>query len=120
MESLIHIDEIPSYGVLIVSVYFDGYKPTYQNDSRRKLEKVLNDICDKENLSTEIIPFSFSLIRTISDGVSRATGAQYHYGYSNMDSKEIKILYQKLKEKSFKWWEDIQFMIATEVEGLNE
>jgi hypothetical protein len=118
---MIHIDDIPNSGVLIVTVYFDGEnKGSYQNDSRRRLETVLNKICEEKDLETEIIPYSFSLVRTISDGVSRATGAQYQYGYSNMDANDLKELYEGLIEKSFKWWEDIQIMIATEVEGLYE
>jgi hypothetical protein len=115
---MIHIDEIPSTGILIISVYFDGYKPTYQNDSRRKLEKVVNQIIQDQALNISITPFSFSLIRTIADGITRATGAQCSYGYSNMKGTDLKIIYKKLKEKGFSWWEDVQMMIATDIEGL--
>jgi hypothetical protein len=112
------VNEIPNSGTLIVSVYFDGYKPTYQNDSRRRLEELVNLICEKQGLDVTVIPLSFSLIRTVSAGITRAMGAQYYYGYSNMNGTDLKVIYQKLIEKKKPWWQEVKIMIATDVEGL--
>jgi hypothetical protein len=115
---LIDVNNIPRSGTLIVSVYFDGYKQNYQNDTRRLLKDGLNKICADSKLSTEIMPITFSLIKTVSGKITRATGAQYQYGYSNMTTNDIKIIYKKLKERKLSWWKEIQFLIADDIEGL--
>ena len=115
---MISIDDVPRAGVLIVSVYFDGYKGSYQNDSRRRLLELVNQIIKDEGLKVLITPFSFSLIRTIVGGKTRATGAQYQYGYSEMNGSDLKVIFMKLKERKLSFWNDVQIMIATDIEGL--
>jgi len=115
---MISIDDVPSTGILIVSVYFEGYKDSYQNDSRRRLMELVNQIAKDEGLTVTITPFSFSLIRTIAGGKTRATGAQYQYGYSNMQGNDLKTIFEQLKQKKLSFWKNVKIMIATNVEGL--
>jgi len=115
---MIEIDNIPKSGILIVNVYFEGYKDNYQNDTRRRLEDIMDKICDKLNLDVKIVPITFSLMRTVTGGYTRATGAHYQYGYSNMTSEDLVKIYGELKSKSKPWWKRIQFLIADDVGGL--
>lgn len=118
MGRTINVNDIPRSGTLIVSVYFDGYKQNYQNDTRRILKDALHKICSESNLTVEILPITFSLIKTVSGKITRATGAQYQYGYSNMTGNDLKLIYNNLKARKLSWWQEIHFSIADDVEGL--
>ena len=115
---MMNVNDIPQTGTLIVSVYFEGYKQNYQNDSRRTLKDILPKICSDSNLQVEIYPITFSLIKTVSGKITRATGAQYQYGYSNMTGNDLKLIYTRLKERKLSWWKEIHFSIADDIEGL--
>jgi hypothetical protein len=115
---MISIENVPRTGILIVSVYFEGYEGSYQNDSRRRLMELVNQIVKDEGLNVSVTPFSFSLIKTVVGGKTRATGAQYQYGYSNMNGSDLKTIFSKLKERKKSFWKDVQIMIATDIEGL--
>ena len=67
------IDEVPDSGMILLVIRFSGYKDSYQNDSRRKLDSLPKAI-KSDDLGIWIQPVSFSLIKTVLDGVSRATG----------------------------------------------
>jgi len=119
---MIDVNDIPQYGTLIIEVFFGGYKDSYPNDARRFLKDSVVSICSKEKLSVEITPLTFSLIKTVSGSknkaAGKATGAQYQYGYSNMTGNDLKIIFRELRARKLPWFEEIKFLIANNVEGL--
>lgn len=127
---MIPLENVPRTGILIISVYWNGYKGYYQNDTRRILLERVPSIDEENNLDLNLQPLQFSLIKTITIGglkkdgkkktISRANGAEYHYSFKNMTAEKCKFLYKELKklERNFAWWHHIDFMFASSVEGL--
>lgn len=118
MDALISIEEIPRNGVLVITVFFTGYKDYFQNETRKKLRDDVAAISEQHGF--KITPILFSLVRTISGGVTHATGARWDFGYSRMSGEDVQTLYNELKEKSKNrsFWASMKLLIADDVEGL--
>jgi hypothetical protein len=104
------LEDIPQTGILILSTYFDGYKDTYANDSRRKIKKQASKLAEKEDIT--LIPLQFSLIWTITEGVNRAIGVQRHYGFSGMTPESFEKIYNEIEKKKYKWWKKFDIIIG--------
>ncbi len=117
---MISIENIPQAGIILVTVHFKGYKDSYANDARRKMRDAIPKIDQEKGLETNLNPLMFSLVRTIADGVTRATGAQWQFSYTNMTSEKFKVLYKEIMsiKNRLGWWKEIEIMIATEVWGV--
>jgi hypothetical protein len=115
---LISIEEIPRNGVLVITVFFTGYKDYFQNETRKKLRDDVAVISEQHGFS--VTPILFSLVRTISGGVTHATGARWDFGYSRMSGEDVRTLYHEIKAKSKNrgFWASIQLLVADSVEGL--
>jgi len=107
------VEEVPNSGMLILVIRFNGYKDSYQNDSRRKLDGLPNSI-DTEELEVRIKPVSFGLIKTVLDGVSRATGAMQTYTFSELTPEKYVKLHKAIEQfcTSLDWWGSWELMIA--------
>lgn len=121
---MIYIEDIPKSGLLIITVYFQGYKDYFQNESRRALLNV-PEIDKKNNLGIDLKPLQFCLIKMMEEGVKkekvgRARGAQYLYSYSNMTPDKFKTFYRNLKKwfEGKSMWNDFEIMIANPIGGL--
>lgn len=115
---MMKLEDIPQAGIMILSVYFEGYGGSYANDSRRKLKERIPVLGKREDIDIEIIPIQFSLIKTVADGVSRAIGAQYQYGFSKMTPEKFRKLSEEIGKLKFKWWEDHEIIIGDSIEGF--
>jgi hypothetical protein len=117
---MIPLEDVPQSGILIITVYFKGYKDNYANDARRMLRDGVPKLNEKLNLGITLTPLMFSLVRTIAEGVSRATGAQFQFGYSGMTPDKFKRIYFELKKLGDKceWKDEIEIMVASHVGGI--
>lgn len=115
---MIRIENIPKNGVLILTIYFDGYKDSFQNDARRYLLETLpkKDEVNQINLT----PLEFSIVRMIVGGVSRAVGVTYQFTYNNMTPEKFldfnNLLVTEADNKN--WWDRHSVLIADYVGGL--
>lgn len=105
MVSIILIENIPFNGKLILNVYFEGYKDSYQNDARRKLLDLpeRNDIkCRKIKLK----PLEFSIIRMESTLIKRGIGISYQYKFKEMTPENFEDFLKIVNRagKSLMWW----------------
>jgi len=114
---MIKLEDIPQTGILILNVYFEGYKDNYANDSRRKLEKTIPKI-GEDDIEIRLTPIQFSLIRTIAHGISRAIGTQYQYGYSQMTPEKFEKLYKEIGNIKLNWWKSFEIIVGNYVEGF--
>ena len=105
MVYIISIENIQARGKLIITVYFNGYKDSYQNDARRKLINIpkMNEIKD---LDINLTPLEFSIIRMESDLIKRGIGVAYQYKFRNMTPEKFKNLSDFIHNisKSLNWW----------------
>ena len=113
MVCMMLIDEVPDSGMILLVIRFSGYKDSYQNDSRRKLDSLPKSI-KSDDLGIWIQPVSFSLIKTVLDGVSRATGAMQTYSFSELNPEKFVKLYKAIEQfcASPEWWGTWEIMIA--------
>jgi len=118
---LIFVEDVPKSGVLVVTVYFKGYKDYYQNESRKELRDQVPGIDKEENLSVDLEPLQFCLVRRVTEeGRSRAIGVLYTYSYTNMTPDRFRTLHQKLSDllRKKKKWSHYDIMVASNVGGL--
>ena len=117
---MIKIENIPKNGVLILTVYFEGYKDSFQNDARRYLLDSLpkKDVVEQMNLT----PLEFSIVRMIVGGISRAIGVTYQFTYNNMTPEKFVSFYDLLdrEAKNKSWWDRHSVLIADYVGGLED
>jgi hypothetical protein len=116
---MIRIDKIPKNGIIILTIYFNGYKDSFQNDARRYLLETLS----KKHSSVEInlTPLEFSIVRMITGGVSRAVGVTYQYTYNDMTPEKFINFYKLLgKESNKSWWDRHSILIADYIGGLED
>ncbi len=116
MVIIISINDVPSRGKLILTVYFDGYKDSYQNDARRKLLDVPK-IKDIKDLDINLTPLEFNIIRMGSELVQRGIGVSYQYKFKNMDPEKFKNFSNKIHEvgHSLTWWGRETILLNTEI-----
>lgn len=121
---MISIDDIPSSGVLIITVHFSDYKDNYANDTRRilgggKRHKGLEKEVEKLGLSVDFFALNYWLGRTIVDKVTRSTGGLFKFGFSNMTPEAFRKIYALIEQKKKKrdWWEHVEILIANRVES---
>lgn len=115
MVHIISIEDVPSRGKLVLTVYFKGYKDSYQNDARRKLLD-MPKIKNVKDLDINLTPLEFNIIRMGSDLVKRGIGVSYQYKFRNMDSKKFKNFSETIQEvgKSLTWWGRETILLNTE------
>jgi len=122
---MIPLENIPESGILLVTIHFKGYKDNFANDARIALKDGVPKLVKKLNIDIDLTPLIFSLIKTVADDVgkatrSRATGAQYQFGYYGMNSEKFKKIYYELKKlcDGRDWKDEIEIMVAGNVGGL--
>lgn len=124
---MIPIENIPRSGVLVISVYFKGYKDYYQNESRKELKEQVPIIDIQKNLEINLKPFQFSLLRRVDEeGDSktrkgRSIGVIYSFSYSNMIPEKYKTLHKELENllaKKKSKWSHFDIMVASRVGGV--
>ena len=117
---MITLENLPETGLLILSVYWDDYKDSYQNDARRSLKESIPKIDIDNNLQIDLRPVQFSLIKVITGGINRAVGAQYQYSFKNLNPDRYKTLHNQIIKKrgQSKWWSREDIMIASNVMGI--
>ena len=102
-----------------MTIYFNGYKDSFQNDARR----YLLDTLSKKNSAIEmnLTPLEFSIVRMITGRVSRAVGVTYQYTYNDMTQEKF-INFHKLleKESNKSWWDCHSILIADYIGGLKD
>ena len=110
---MILLEEVPDTGMLVLVIQFNGYKDNYQNDSRIKLDRLPKSI-KADDLGIRIMPVSFGLVKTVIEGVSRATGVMQMYTYSDLTPDKYLHLYDALIKfcTSLEWWGSWEVMIA--------
>jgi hypothetical protein len=113
---MIPIAEVPGSGMFMLIVRFDGYKDSYQNDTRRKLLKLPDWVRD-EGISLKMDSISFSLIKSVTAGKSRASGAIQIYSFASLSPEIYKKLHARLGEfcKELSWWRSLDLLIAQDV-----
>jgi hypothetical protein len=107
---------VPSSGMFMLIVRFDGYKDSFQNDTRRKLLG-LPEWINEQGVSLKMDSISFSLIKSVSQGKSRASGAIQIYSYVGLNPEIYKDLHTRLGEfcKELNWWRSWNLLIAQDV-----
>jgi len=116
---MIPITEIPGSGMFMLIVRFDGYKDNYQNDTRKRfidIPRWINDT-DIQLKQLKIEPISFSLIKSVSQGVSRASGAIQIYSFVGLNPAIYKRLHTELAGicNKLSWWRSWNLLIAQDV-----
>ncbi|ADI73079.1 hypothetical protein Metev_0148 [Methanohalobium evestigatum Z-7303] len=116
------IDDLPLFGYLKVSIYFDGYGQYYQNETRKKLMGVEGESHKVRGLSDYVYnktspknytltPKTFSLLRYTIGNKGRSFGAAHTYKYSVNNSKELEEIINKINEwfnnTGINWWDDL-------------
>jgi len=118
---MIFVDDVPKSGVLVVTVYFKGYRDYYQNESRQELRDQVPKIDEENNLSINLEPLQFCLVRKVTEeGRGRSIGVLYTYSYSNMTPNKFRVFHKHLTsvlERKSKW-SHFDVMIASNVGGL--
>jgi len=114
-------DEIPRNGILVISVHFSDYKRTHTNDARRTLMDTIPAIMPSSGSGAKIHPLRFSVLRAITDGVTRGSGVVWQFGYSGLDKESFPILVDELKKlkERFAWWASLDVIcgkVVTEIE----
>lgn len=117
---MIDVNEISPNGILLIDVFFKGYKDSYQNDSRRKLLEKVPRIAQEVNL--DLAPLTFCLIRSVISGVGRSIGAEYHYRFKDMNSEKFTNFYKNVKIlcDNTTIWNDFEILICDYVGGVEE
>jgi hypothetical protein len=118
---MIFIDDVPKSGVLVVTVFFKGYKDYYQNESRKELRDQVPKIDKDNNLGVSLEPLQFCLVRKVTEeGRARSIGVLYTFSYANMTPDKFKVLFKELTEllgKKAKWSHH-DIMVASNVGGI--
>ena len=118
---IIFVEDVPKSGILVVTVFFKGYKDYYQNESRQELRDQVPKIDKEQNLDINLEPLQFCLVRNVTEeGRARAIGVLYTYTYSDMTPDKFKVLYKCLTEllvKKTKWSHN-DIMVASNVGGI--
>ena len=118
---MIDIDQLPLNGILLIQVFFKGYKDSYQNDSRRKLLEAVPKQALKVELELE--PITFCLIRSIVSGVGRSIGAEYQYRVIDMNENKYRSFLSEMTKicERTSIWADFEILICDYVGvGINE
>ena len=118
---MIFVEDVPKSGVLVVTVYFRGYKDNYQNDSRRDLKSQVPKIDKEKNLGINLEPLQFCLVRKVTEeGRARSIGVLYTYSYYNMTPEKFRVLHKHLSSlfASKRRWSHFDIMVASNVGGL--
>lgn len=115
MVHIILVENVPSRGKLVLTVYFSGYKDSYQNDARRKLMDIPK-IKEIKNLDINLTPLEFNIIRMGSELVKRGIGVSYQYKFRNMDPDKFKMLLKTINNlgDSLNWWGRETILLNTE------
>lgn len=115
--------------MLVISVYFKGYKDYYQNESRKELKEQIPVIDKNANLGIELKPFQFSLLRHVDDdGESsrrrgRSIGVIYSFSFKNMTAEKYQTLHSQVQDllgKKKSKWSHFDIMISSRVGGLSD
>jgi len=128
---MIPLEEIPASGQLIIAVHFRGYEDYFANETRKTLLK-LPEREDIKQLGIDLYPLDYWLKRTIvtesdeedkvgSDkkwSIKRATGGLYKVGFANMTSEKFKKFCEFLHKIRKTYWEELEILIASQVEGI--
>ena len=118
---MIFIEDVPKSGVLVVTVFFKGYKDYYQNESRKELRDQVPKIDKDNNLEISLEPLQFCLVRKVTEeGRARSIGVLYTFSYANMTPYKFRVLHnglEELLEKKAKW-SHYDIMVASNVGGV--
>ena len=118
---MIFVEDVPKSGVLVVTVYFRGYKDYYQNESRKELKDQVPKIDKEEKLGISLEPLQFCLVRKVTEeGRGRSIGVVYTYSYSNMTPEKFRIFHRHLSSLLARKskWSHFDIMVASNIGGL--
>lgn len=118
---MIYVDDIPKSGMLVITVYFRGYRDYFQNETRKELRDQVPKIDKDKSLGVQLEPLLFCLVRKVTEeGRSRSIGVLYTYSYSEMTPDKFKVLHQELNQllgRKSKW-SHYDVMVASNVGGI--
>ena len=139
---MMFIEDVPERGILIVNVFFKGYKDYYPNESRRNLRNIVPNKVRKIGLNLE--PLQFSLIRSIegsnkrcpecktmttedkcphcdvkthSTRIGQSVGVEYQYRYKDISKEKFKETYDEIKNycENSSMWSTCKIMYADDI-----